>query len=83
MLNEAIYSFQISLFLKTISPRTVIYLSILAQISTFRRNINEGPAFAANHEELYPLPHHCRIGDIPSVASPVLKNKSERAKSRV
>ena len=27
-------------------------------------NYHQGPAFAANHEELFPLPRHCRIGDI-------------------
>jgi len=84
MLNEAIYSVQISLFLKIISQRTVIYLPISAQVSTFRRTTNQSPAFAANHEELFPLPYRCRIGDIPSAASPVLKNnKSKGAKSGV
>jgi len=62
----------------------VIHLSNLAQDTTFRRTTNQDPAFAANHEELFPFPHLCRILDIPRVASPFLKNNtSDVAKSGV
>jgi len=83
-LNETKHTVQVSLFLEIISPTTVIHFSISVQVSTFRRNTNQGPAFAGNHEEIFPFPHHCRIGDIPSVASQVLKNnKADGVKSVV